>query len=139
VFNMDGQVIGVSSVIVSPTGASVGIGFAIPSETVNQVVRQLVANGTIQRGWLGVSVEDREDGGVVISGIDHGGPAALAGIHAGDEVVAINGETMSTSRGLIRAVAAVTPGNNARLTVRRQGQTMELPVVVGLRPSTRDE
>jgi serine protease Do len=139
VFNMDGQVIGVSSVIVSPTGASVGIGFAIPSETVNQVVRQLVANGTIQRGWLGVSVEDRDDGGVVISGIDRAGPAALAGVHAGDEVIAIDGEAVSTSRGLIRAVAAVTPGNNARLTVHRQGQTMELPVVVGLRPSTRDD
>lgn len=139
VFNMEGQVIGVSSVIVSPTGASVGIGFAIPSETVNQVVRQLVANGTIQRGWLGVSVEDRDDGGVVISGIDRAGPAALAGVHAGDEVMAIDGEAVSTSRGLIRAVAAVTPGNNARLTVRRQGQTMELPVVVGLRPITRDE
>jgi len=106
---------------------------------VNQVVRQLVANGTIQRGWLGVSVEDRDDGGVVISGIDRAGPAALAGVHAGDEVMAIDGEAVSTSRGLIRAVAAVTPGNNARLTVRRQGQTMELPVVVGLRPITRDE
>jgi serine protease Do len=139
VFNMDGQVIGVSSVIVSPTGASVGIGFAIPSETVNLVVRQLVASGTIQRGWLGVSVEDRDDGGVVISAIDRAGPAAVAGVHAGDEVIAINGETVSSSRGLIRAVAAVTPGNNARLTVRRQGQTMELPVLVGLRPGTRDE
>jgi serine protease Do len=139
VFNMDGQVIGVSSVIVSPTGASVGIGFAIPSETVSQVVGQLLAKGTIERGWLGVSVEDRDDGGVLISGIDRGGPASLAGVHPGDQVVAINGETVSTSRGLIRAVAAVTPGNSARLTVRRQGQTMELPVVVGLRPGTRDE
>jgi serine protease Do len=138
VFNMDGQVIGVSSVIVSPTGASVGIGFAIPSETVSQVVRQLIATGTIERGWLGVSVEDRDDG-VTISAIDRGGPAAKAGIRAGDAVVAINGETVSSSRGLIRAVAAVTPGNNARLTVRREGQTMELPVVVGLRPGTRDE
>jgi serine protease Do len=139
VFNMEGQVIGVSSVIVSPTGASVGIGFAIPSDTVGDVVRQLLAKGTIERGWLGVSVEDRDDGGVVISAIDKGGPAARAGVHQGDDVVAINGEAVSTSRGLIRAVAAVPPGNNARLTLRRQGQTMELPVVVGLRPGTRDE
>ena len=138
VFNMDGQVIGVSSVIVSPTGASVGIGFAIPSETVNQVVRQLLATGTIERGWLGVSVEDHDDT-VLISAIDRAGPAARAGIRPGDEVVAINGETVSSSRGLIRAVASVTPGNSARLTVRRQGQTMDLPVVVGLRPGTRDE
>ena len=138
VFNMDGQVIGVSSVIVSPTGASVGIGFAIPSETVSQVVRQLVAKGTIQRGWLGVSVEDHDDG-VVIAAIDKSGPAARAGVRSGDLVVAINGETVSTSRGLIRAVAGETPGDNARLTLRRQGQTMELPVVIGLRPGAGDE
>jgi serine protease Do len=138
VFNMDGQVVGVSSVIVSPTGASVGIGFAIPSETVNQVVGQLLSKGTIERGWLGVSVEDRDEG-VLISGIDRAGPAARAGVRPGDSVVAINGETVSSSRGLIRAVAAVTPGNSARLTVRRQGQTMEFPVVVGLRPGVREE
>jgi serine protease Do len=138
VFNMDGQVIGVSSVIVSPTGASVGIGFAIPSETVSQVVRQLVAKGTIQRGWLGVSVEDHDDG-VVIAAIDKTGPAARAGVRAGDLVLAINGETVSTSRGLIRAVAGETPGDNTRLTLRRQGQTMELPVVIGLRPGAGDE
>jgi serine protease Do len=138
VFNMDGQVIGVSSVIVSPTGASVGIGFAIPSETVNEVVRQLLAKGSIKRGWLGVAVEDG-DNGVLISSLDRAGPAARAGVKTGDEVVAINGETVGSSRGLIRAVAAVTPGNSARLTVRRQGKTLELPVVVGLRPGVQDE
>jgi serine protease Do len=138
VFNMDGQVIGVSSVIVSPTGASVGIGFAIPSEIVNQVVSQLLAGGSIQRGWLGVAVEDHDDA-VVIAGVDRAGPAARAGLRTGDEVMAVNGQTVSTSRGLIRAVASIMPGESARLTVRRQGQTLELPVVVGLRPGTRDE
>ena len=138
VFNMDGQVIGVSSVIISPTGASVGIGFAIPSDTVSQVVRQLLAKGTIARGWLGVSVEDRETG-VLIASADRAGPAARAGIRPGDEVVAINGEPVSTSRGLIRAVAAVTPGDNARLTVRRQGRTVDLPVVIGTRPAGTEE
>jgi serine protease Do len=138
VFNMDGQVIGVSSVIVSPTGASVGIGFAIPSEIVNPVVRQLIAAGSIARGWLGVSVEDHETG-VLISAVDHAGPASRAGLKAGDEVMAINGATVSTSRGLIRAVAAQTPGDSARLTVRREGQTMDVPVTVGLRPSTNQE
>jgi serine protease Do len=133
VFNMEGQVIGVSSVIVSPTGASVGIGFAIPSEIVNPVVRKLVATGTIERGWLGVSVEDNENG-VRISDIDRTGPASRAGVRVGDEVVAINGAAVSTSRGLIRAVAAVTPGESARVTVRREGKTMEFPVAVGLRP-----
>jgi serine protease Do len=138
VFNMAGQVIGVSSVIVSPTGASVGIGFAVPSEIVNPVVRQLVASGRIDRGWLGVSVED-QDHGVLISAVDRSGPAARAGVKVGDEVVAINGMVVSSSRGLIRAVAAQTPGENTRLTVHRDGQTMEVPVVVGLRPGTKEE
>ena len=135
VFNMDGQVIGVSSVIISPTGASVGIGFAIPSETVSQIVRQLLSKGSIARGWLGVSVEERESGGVLIASADRAGPAARAGLRQGDEVVAINGEPVSTSRGLIRAVAAVPPGENARLTVRRQGRTVDVPVVIGTRPN----
>jgi serine protease Do len=138
VFNMEGEVIGVSSVIVSPTGASVGIGFAIPSEIVNPVVRQLMATGKIARGWLGVSVEDHPDR-VLISSVERAGPASRAGVRAGDEVVAINGAAVNSSRGLIRAVAAVTPGENARVTVRRDGQTMEFPVVVGLRPGAAEE
>jgi serine protease Do len=76
---------------------------------------------------------------VLIAAVDRAGPAARAGLHSGDAVLAINGESVSTSRGLIRAVAAVTPGENARLTVRRQGQTMEFPVVVGLRPGVKEE
>jgi serine protease Do len=133
IFNMDGQVIGVSSVIVSPTGASVGIGFAIPSETVNRIVAQLLAKGSIERGWLGVSVEDRDDG-VLIASISRDGPAAKSGIRAGDVVVAINGDRIESSRGLIRSIAAVPPGNTARVTVRRQGREVEIPVTVGRRP-----
>jgi serine protease Do len=129
-------VIGVSSVIVSPTGASVGIGFAIPSETVNRIVVQLLAKGSIERGWLGVSVDDRDDG-VLIAGISRDGPAAKSGIRPGDVVVAINGDRIETSRGLIRAVAAVTPGNSIRVTVRRQGREMEIPVSVGRRPAAQ--
>lgn len=134
VFNMDGQVIGVSSVIVSPTGASVGIGFAIPSEAVSRTVAQLLSKGTIERGWLGVSVDDR-DNGVTIASLNRDGPAARAGIRNGDVVVAVNGERIDSSRGLIRAVAGVTPGNSVRVTVRRQGREIELPVNVGRRPT----
>ncbi len=134
VFNMEGQVIGVSSVIVSPTGASVGIGFAIPSETVTRIVSQLLTHGSIERGWLGVSVEERDDA-VVIAALDRNGPAAKAGIRQGDQVVAINGDKIDNSRGLIRAVAVVTPGNSVRVTVRRQGRDMDIPVSVGRRPN----
>ncbi len=134
VFNMDGQVIGVSSVIVSPTGASVGIGFAIPSEAVSRTVAQLLSKGSIERGWLGVAVDDR-DAGVTIASVDRTGPAAKAGIRAGDVVVAIGGDRIESSRGLIRAVAVVPPGNSVEVTVRRQGREIEIPVNVGRRPS----
>jgi serine protease Do len=134
IFNMDGQVIGVSSVIVSPTGASVGVGFAIPSETVNRIVTQLLAKGSIERGWLGVAVDDRDDG-VLIAGISRDGPAAKSGIRTGDVVVAINGDRIESSRGLIRAIAAVPPGNTARVTIRRQGRELEIPIIVGRRPA----
>src|SRR6201996_881438 len=137
VFNMDGEVIGVSSVIVSPTGASVGIGFAIPSETVSRIVNQLVAKGSIERGWLGVAVEDH-DGAVTIASVDRNGPAAKSGIKAGDVVVAVGGDRIDTSRGLIRAVAVVAPGNSVRITVRRQGREMDIPVNVGRRPSEQN-
>jgi serine protease Do len=134
IFNMEGQVIGVSSVIVSPTGASVGIGFAIPSETVNRIVTQLLSRGSIERGWLGVSVDDRDEG-VTIASLDRAGPAGKAGIRPGDVVLAINGDHIDTSRGLIRAIAGVPPGNNVRITVRRQGREMEISVNVGRRPT----
>jgi len=134
VFNMDGQVIGVSSVIVSPTGASVGIGFAIPSEAVSRIVTQLLSKGSIERGWLGVSVDDR-DNGVTIAALDAKGPAGRSGIRIGDVVVAINGDRIDSSRGLIRAVAGVPPGNNVRITIRRQGREMDIPINVGRRPT----
>lgn len=133
IFDMDGQVIGVSTAIVSPSGGSVGIGFAIPSEIVSRIVNQLVTSGSIARGWLGVGIEER-DNIVVIATVDRTGPAAKAGLRPGDVVVAINGEHIDSSRNLIRAVAAVTPGRNLRLTVRRQGREMEVPVTVGRRP-----
>jgi serine protease Do len=136
VFNMDGQVIGVTSTIVSPTGASVGIGFAIPSETVSAIVTQLLAHGQIDRGWLGVTVGGGGDGGgVTIAALDRASPAARAGIRPGDVLMAVNGERVGTSNGLIKAIAAVPPGNNVRLTVRRQGQDIEIPVTVGRRPT----
>jgi serine protease Do len=135
IFNMDGQVIGVSTAIVSPSGGSVGIGFAIPSEIVSNVVASLRAHGSIERGWLGVSVEDAENGGgVVVAGVERSGPALRAGVHAGDVVVALNGDHIDSARSLIRAVAGTPPGNTVRLTVRREGHEVELPVTIALRP-----
>jgi serine protease Do len=136
IFDMDGQVIGVSTAIVSPSGGSVGIGFAIPSDLVKPVVAELLAHGSIARGWLGVSVEDSRSGeGVVIAGVERTGPALRAGVRPGDVVVALDGDHIDTARSLIRAVAAMPPGKSVRLTVRRQGREIDLPVTIGRRPS----
>jgi serine protease Do len=134
IFNMDGQVIGVSTAIVSPSGGSVGVGFAIPSEIVSNVVANLRAHGSIVRGWLGVSVEDADRGGVIIAGVEHDGPALHAGVHPGDMVLALNGDHIDSARTLIRAVAAMAPGSLVHLTVRRQGHEVEVAITIGRRP-----
>ena len=141
-FNMEGQVIAVNTAIVSPTGGSVGIGFAVPSEMAEKIVADLRDKGRIDRGWLGVSVNDtpgnrsgRGNTGVAIANIDRAGPAGRAGLKPGDVVLAVNGDRVNTAQGLIKAVAATAPGNAVKLTVRRAGQTIELPVIVGRRPA----
>jgi serine protease Do len=133
IFNMDGQVIAISTAIVSPSGGSVGIGFATPSELIIPIVSQLRGGGHIERGWLGVSVEDSH-GSVTVAGVERSGPAGRAGLRQGDTILAVNGDHIESSRGLIRAIAAVTPGRDVKLSIRRQGREMDVPVTVGRRP-----
>ena len=134
IFDLDGDVIGVSTAIVTPSGGSVGIGFAIPSEAVRPIVAELMAHGSVARGWLGVAVGDAANGGAVVKGVERTGPAMRAGIRTGDIVLAVDSEHIDTARGLIRAIAGKAPGNTVRLTVRRQGRELELPVTIGRRP-----
>jgi serine protease Do len=141
-FNMEGQVVAVNTAIVSPTGGSVGIGFAVPSEMAAKIVSDLRDKGHIERGWLGVSVQDapgahgpRPGTGVPIANIDRSGPAARAGLKPGDIVLAVNGARVDTAQGLIKAVAATEPGRSVNLTVRRGGQNMSIAVTVGRRPA----
>jgi serine protease Do len=134
IFNMEGQVIAISTAIVSPSGGSVGIGFATPSELIIPIISQLRTSGHIQRGWLGVSVDDSQNG-VNIASVERSSPAARAGLRPGDTILTLNGERIETARGLIRAVAAVSPGTSVTLSVRRQGRQLDVPVTVGLRPS----
>jgi serine protease Do len=135
IFNMDGQVVGVSTAIVSPSGGSVGIGFATPSELVMPIINQLRTSGHIERGWLGVSVAN-SDNGVTIAGIERSSPAARAGLRQGDTILAVNGERIEGALGLIRTVAAVSPGSSVNLTIRRQGREFDVPVTVGQRPAS---
>jgi serine protease Do len=147
-FNAAGEVIGINTAIYSPSGASAGIGFAVPSDLARPVIDQLARGGRVERGWLGVAVQDMvpEEGtrgrgattarGVLISGVERGSPAARAGLRAGDQVVAINGDRVDTSRVLVRNIAAVAPGQTVRLSVLRDGRPTEIPVQVGRRPAT---
>ncbi len=134
IFNMDGQVIAISTAIVSPSGGSVGIGFAIPSELVIPIVNQLRSSGHIERGWLGVTVDDANDV-VTVAAVERGSPAARAGIRPGDVIVRVNGEHIDNSRGLIRLIAASSPGTNVNLAIRRQGREIDVSVAVGRRPT----
>jgi serine protease Do len=135
-FNMAGEVIALNTALVSPTGASVGIGFAIPSEIVTQIVHELLRTGRVDRGWLGVDVDTtgRKHGGALIAVVERGGPAAHAGLKVGDLVTTFNNERIGTSRELIRDVSALNPGGVAHLRVRRQAQMLDIEVTVGRRP-----
>lgn len=97
---------------------------------------QLRAKGHIDRGWLGVTLEDLPDqgAGVSIAAIDQTGPAMRAGLKPGDQVDSVNGDKVENARSLIRAVAAAVPGSSIRLSVNRHGHVIEVPVLVGRRP-----
>ena len=144
-FNLDGQVVGMTTAIVSPSGGSVGIAFAIPSNLVNRIVDQLRSTGQIARGWLGVAVErvgagpEGHGGAVSIAGVTPGGPASRAGLRTGDEVMAVDGRSVQTTTGLVRAVAEKSPGTTVQITVRRAGRPLTVPVTVGRRPAEESQ
>ncbi|MGF1627118.1 MAG: DegQ family serine endoprotease [Alphaproteobacteria bacterium] len=141
-FNLDGEVIGVNTAIISPTGGSVGIGFAIPASIARAVVAQLQEHGRTRRGWLGVRIQhvtpeiaesldlDRARGALIAS-TTADGPAAAAGIEAGDVVLSFNGRPVRESRRLPRIVADTAIGAEVPVVVWRHGQEVELMVVVG--------
>jgi serine protease Do len=149
-FNLAGEVIGINTAIYSPSGASAGIGFSVPSDLARPVIEQLRAGGRVERGWLGVQVQDLpadEPGrrgspapagrGVLVAGVERGSPAARAGLRQGDTVIAINGDRVDTSRALVRNIAAVPPGQTVRLSILRDGRPNEIPVQVGRRPTSQ--
>jgi serine protease Do len=137
-FNLAGQVVGLNTAIVSPTGGSVGIGFAIPSDLVHQIVDQLVRKGHIDRGWLGVTVQDVTAAHrtiVSVASVDRGGPASQAGVRSGDQVLAIDDKPVESARALIRSVAAAPPGSALRLSLHRRDTDLDVSVTVGKRPA----
>ena len=146
--DIQGNLIGINTVIFSRSGGSQGIGFAIPAETVRQVMDQLIAYGKVVRGWLGVETQDLTRtlaesfgigpaGGALIAGVVRGGPAEEGGIRPGDVVVAIEGKPVGDSSALLNAVAALKPGSSAAVTLVRERKELKVTVKVGTRPARR--
>jgi len=141
-FNMDGDVIGVNTAIISPTGGSIGIGFAVPSDTAKLVVDQLREFGETRRGWLGVKIQSltediaetygvAENSGALVASVSPESPAAKAGILDGDLILKFDGKDVSTMRGLPRMVAQTPIGKDVDVEVLRKGQRKTLRVAVG--------
>jgi putative serine protease PepD len=128
-----GNVIGVVSQIASETGGNVGIGYAVPSDTVRSVVADLLRDGEIKRAYLGVRLAEGGDG-VRLAEVIKGEPAADAGLQAGDVVVEVDGKAVSTASDVQGAVAAQKPGDEVELKITRGGNERTVTVKLGTRP-----
>jgi serine protease Do len=140
-FNMDGEVIGVNTAIISPTGGSIGIGFAVPSDTAVAVIDQLRQFGETRRGWLGVKIQSitdeladtlgvQDNSGALVASVTGDSPAAKAGIQDGDIILKFDGKDVSSMRGLPRIVAQTPIGKEVDVEILRKGQRMNLRVAV---------
>jgi serine protease Do len=134
-FDMGGKVVGVNSAILSPSGGSIGIGFAIPSNTVATIVAQLKVHGRVERGWIGANVEDLDDerAGVRLGSVTPAGPAAGAGLKVGDIVLRINGAAVTDSRMMQKLVVESPVGQTLRFDLSRAGRAVAATVRVGRR------
>ena len=143
-FDLQGRVVGVNTAIVSPSGGSVGIGFAIPADLAESVSQQLIQEGEVTRGYIGAAVQDltpalaaqlglRGRRGALIVDVSAGSPAASK-LRPGDVVVAVEGREILTAGALTRQVAAVSPGKEIRLSVLRDRRSQDLVVRVAERP-----
>jgi serine protease Do len=144
-FDLNGNVIGINSQILSPTGGNVGIGFAIPAEEAKPVIDQLMKGSAIRRGYLGVGMQDVTDDiadalgvpkgrGTLVSRIEPGEPADKAGIKQGDVIMKVGGKDVTPDQTLSYLVANLAPGSRVPLDVLRDGKPVTLTVTVGTRP-----
>ncbi len=141
-FNLSGEVIGVNTAIFSPSGGNVGIAFAVPAKLADEVVADLIQNGSVTRGWLGVQIQpvtaeiseslglDIKEGAIVTSPQD-GSPAALAGIEAGDVIAAVDDKTVKSPKELARIIADYEPNSKISLKIWRDGNDQDVSVTLG--------
>ena len=148
-FNLAGEVVGVNTAIYSPSGGNVGIGFAIPATVVKEVISDLREKGQVTRGWLGVQIQPvtdeiaeslglAEPKGAIVADVTEDSPALKAGIKTGDTILKLNGEDIANPRDLARKVATLDPGNEAMLTVFRNGKEETVPVTLGTMPGDQE-
>jgi len=141
-FNLDGEVIGINTAIFSPSGGSVGIGFAIPANLAKPVIDQLIKFGRTRRGWLGVRIQTvtpeiaeslglTEAEGALVASVTPGGPAEDSGIRPGDVILSFDGQDVPEMRRLPRIVAETDVGDNVNVTVWRDGRERSFNVTIG--------
>jgi serine protease Do len=141
-FNMAGEVIGINTAILSPSGGSIGIGFATPSNTVIPVIEQLQKFGETRRGWLGVRIQPVDDAiaeslglgsarGALVAGVEDKGPAKPAGIQPGDVIIKFDGKDIKESRDLPRIVASMPVGKTVEVIIMRKGKEVTETVTLG--------
>jgi serine protease Do len=151
-FNLSGEVIGINTAIYSPSGGSVGIGFAVPSNTGKSVIAQLKEKGHVTRGWLGVAIQGitpamakslglnpDDPTGVIVASVTSNSPAAKAGLKPGDVILSANGKPIKTVHDLPRLVAAMPPGQKIDLAVRRSGKEMTLAAATAEMPQQEQQ
>jgi Do/DeqQ family serine protease len=140
--NVNGELVGINSQILTPTGGNIGLGFAIPSNMAREVMSQLKEDGHVQRGKLGVSVQSMTSdlaaslklsntGGALVSGVEPGGAASRAGVKQGDVITAINGDKVADSNSLRNRIAATKPGSTIELEIVRNGKTETVRATLG--------
>ncbi len=145
-FDVYGRVIGVNTAIYSQTGGSVGIGFAVPADTADGIVKQLISGKKVTRGYLGATIQNvtpdaaeslglAANAGALVTDVTAGGPGSRGGLQAGDLVTSLNGKKVTSSSSLTRLVAGTPAGDPMRLEIRRNGKPMQLTVTAGLRPT----
>ncbi len=147
-FGLDGRVLGVNTAIFSPTGGSVGIGFAIPANLARNVIDQLKGGGSVKRGWLGVAIQTvtkdiaegvglKEAYGAIVSAVTTGGPADSAGIKVGDVILEVDDKKIEEMPELPRLIAAIPPNKTARIKIWRDSKSRVVNVKLGVLPDEK--
>ena len=140
-----GNLVGINSAIYSKSGGSMGIGFAIPASLAQQVMQQIAKDGSVTRGWVGIEAQDitpelaesfklENAEGALIAGVLRDSPADVAGLKAGDILLAINNKQVVDSAGMLNIIAVLAPNQKSVLKIVRDGKQMNVNVLIGKRP-----